>query len=223
MLDWHARSNVIGLARDRHGCSDHVPVFAQVAPGAGPPSLPRRVTSRPDFPELVDSVLSEYELSDDPFDRLQECKAAMFAARDALASQLYRLGPSDGRRKIAVFLRFMRAARAHKRAHLHACLHALPYLSNYYDFHDMFYLDYEGFHEYLRAPNADMISDMMINECTTRAGQIDDARQARMQALLRSWPVKRRKLATFAVGDPLDSAPPSIEQSAQNLAEHWGE
>eukprot|EP00959_Pyramimonas_sp_CCMP1952_P144595 3026331-Pyramimonas_sp.AAC.1 len=70
----------------------------------------------------------------------------MFAARDALASQLCRLGPSGGRQKIAVCLRFMRAARAHKRAHLHACLHAHPYLSNYYDLHNMFYLDYEGFH-----------------------------------------------------------------------------
>eukprot|EP00959_Pyramimonas_sp_CCMP1952_P330263 6915189-Pyramimonas_sp.AAC.1 len=44
-----------------------------------------------------------------------------------------------------------------------------------------------------------------------------------MQALVLSWSVKRRKLATFAVGDPLDPSPPSIEQSANNLAEHWGE
>eukprot|EP00959_Pyramimonas_sp_CCMP1952_P360929 7559149-Pyramimonas_sp.AAC.1 len=64
---------------------------------------------------------------------------------------------------------------------------------------------------------------MMINECATPAGHTDAAKQARMQALLRSWSVKRRKLATFAVGDPLDSAPPSIEQPAKNLAEPWGE
>eukprot|EP00959_Pyramimonas_sp_CCMP1952_P279402 5841439-Pyramimonas_sp.AAC.1 len=63
----------------------------------------------------------------------------------------------------------------------------------------------------------------MVSACTTPAGHIDAAKQARMQALLRSWSVRRRELATFAVGDPLDSAPPSIGQSAKNLAEHWGE
>eukprot|EP00959_Pyramimonas_sp_CCMP1952_P159537 3337172-Pyramimonas_sp.AAC.1 len=64
---------------------------------------------------------------------------------------------------------------------------------------------------------------MMINDCTTPAGHIYAAKQARMQALLRFGSVKRRKLATFAVGDPLDSAPPSVEQSAKNLAVRWGE
>eukprot|EP00959_Pyramimonas_sp_CCMP1952_P015398 326284-Pyramimonas_sp.AAC.1 len=59
----------------------------------------------------------------------------MFATGDSLTSRLYRLGPVDGRQKIAICLRFMRAARAPRHAHLRACLHALPPLSNYYDFH----------------------------------------------------------------------------------------
>eukprot|EP00959_Pyramimonas_sp_CCMP1952_P429049 8985882-Pyramimonas_sp.AAC.1 len=92
----------------------------------------------------------------------------------------------------------MRAARAHRPAHLRACLHALPILSMYYDFHRMCDIDYVGFHEYLRAPNADMISSMLVNDCTTVQGHTGVARQARLQSLLRSWSVKRRKSATFA-------------------------
>eukprot|EP00959_Pyramimonas_sp_CCMP1952_P156526 3273443-Pyramimonas_sp.AAC.1 len=87
----------------------------------------------------------------------------------------------------------------------------------------MCYIDYEGFHEYLRALNADLIFPMLVNDCTTVQGHTDVARQARLQALLCSWYVKRRKLATFAVGDPLDPSPPSILQSAQNLASFWGD
>eukprot|EP00959_Pyramimonas_sp_CCMP1952_P174583 3648510-Pyramimonas_sp.AAC.1 len=68
-----------------------------------------------------------------------------------------------------------------------------------------------------------MINDMIHTECTDCLGRIDEARRARLQAICRSWSVKRRKLAIFSVSDPVDEAPASIEQSARNLANFWGD
>eukprot|EP00959_Pyramimonas_sp_CCMP1952_P376782 7891645-Pyramimonas_sp.AAC.1 len=75
------------------------------------------------------------------------------------------------------------------------CQRALPELSRFYCFENFGFTDYMGFHEYTREMNATMINDMIHNECTDCLGRIDEARRARLQAICRSWSVKRRELA----------------------------